>query len=109
MEGPLVSIGYYGQYRNLHEALPALSTKLLDMGWYQESRNGSTRELENELIVLERPTERFQFWTERRDNPFAKIAETLWILAGRSDVEWLSFYLPRAVDFADAQREIAAN
>ena len=31
----------------------------------------------------------------------AQIAETMWVLAGRNDVDWLSRYLPRAAEFAD--------
>jgi thymidylate synthase len=37
----------------------------------------------------------------RRVSLPAQIAETMWILAGRNDVGWLSHYLPRAAEFSD--------
>lgn len=37
----------------------------------------------------------------RRANLAAQIAETMWVLAGRNDIEFLSHYLPRAADFSD--------
>ncbi len=38
---------------------------------------------------------------ERRNNIFATIAETMWVLAGRNDLSFLGHYLPRAKDFSD--------
>lgn len=88
-------------FRNLHTALPKVLGNLLEHGTEQPSRDGATLELMHTAIGLARPWERFQFHPTRADNPFAKVAETLWVLAGRSDVEWLARYLPRAANFSD--------
>lgn len=60
-----------------------------------------TKELIHQVTVLERPLERFLFVPERRNDVFAQIAEALWVVAGRDDVEWLSRYLTRASEFSD--------
>lgn len=91
----------FSLYRNLHSALPAQCSLLLRNGLEDESRNGSALEVLHHTIALTHPWERFQFHSARADNPFAKVAETLWVLAGRNDVAWLAQYLPRASQFSD--------
>lgn len=89
-------------YRNVTEALPALATHLISTGEEVGSRLGE-RVIEqlHQHIVLTHPTEREVLTTGRRAKLPAQIAETMWVLAGRNDVEWLSNYLPRAADFSD--------
>jgi hypothetical protein len=53
-----------------------------------------TKEVLNRLTILERPVERFVFLPQRLNNVFAQIAETMWVLSGRNDIEWL-------IDYAD--------
>lgn len=65
------------------------------------SRAGLTKELCGVNIEITNPLERCFILPHRNDNIFAKIAETIWVLAGRNDIGWLSFYLPRAKDFSD--------
>ncbi|APX86880.1 hypothetical protein BV511_20565 [Methylorubrum extorquens] len=60
-----------------------------------------TREILHRVTIVERPLERFVFVPERRNDAFAQMAEALWVMAGRNDVEWLSRYLPRAADFSN--------
>jgi len=64
-------------------------------------RGQNTIELDDVLFIISNPLERCIFLKGRNDNIFAKVAETLWVLAGRNDIKWLSHYLPRAVDFSD--------
>lgn len=64
-------------------------------------RGQETKELLNVSLTIHKPWQRCLVIPQRHDNIFAKIAETLWVLAGRNDIEWLSYYLPRAVDWAD--------
>ena len=42
-----------------------------------------------------------QFHVLLLNNIVATVAETVWVLAGRNDLEFLSAYLPRASDFSD--------
>lgn len=90
----------YGTYQNISTALPALMRNVLT-GHVIESRAGRTREVMHSTILLVRPCEREIVHPDRRALYPAQIAETMWILAGRNDVEWLSHYLPRAAEFSD--------
>jgi thymidylate synthase len=83
------------------EALPFICSRLLDIGDEVGSRNGRVKELLNTQIVLTDPQHREVLSLNRKANVFAQIAETMWVLAGRNDIEWLSAYLPRAKDYSD--------
>ena len=74
---------------------------LLIYGDTVESRNGSTIELATQTITIEQPTQRFLHTPRRNNNPFAAIAETMWVLAGRNDLAFLTPYLKRAPDYSD--------
>lgn len=89
------------EHRNLHEALPSELRDLFLYGRVQPSRDGSTVERTAHVITLTDPLERVQLQPHRNANIFAQIAETVWVLAGRKDIGWLSYYLPRAQQFSD--------
>lgn len=89
------------EYRTASEALPAILGDLLQHGAELGSRNGRVKEFLNTQIVLTEPTRREVLSLNRKANVFAQIAETMWVLAGRNDIEWLSAYLPRAKDYSD--------
>ena len=57
--------------------------------------------MRNKITILQRPLERCLFLPHRGNEIVATIAETLWVLAGRDDIGWLSVFLPRASDFSD--------
>lgn len=88
-------------FSTANEALPFLCSRILDIGDEVGSRNGRVKELLNTQIVLKDPQRREILSPNRKANVFAQIAETMWVLAGRNDIEWLSAYLPRAADFSD--------
>jgi thymidylate synthase len=83
------------------EVLPQILSDLLELGDEVGSRNGRVKELLNVQIVLTDPQQREILSLNRKANVFAQIAETMWVLAGRNDIEWLSAYLPRAKDYSD--------
>lgn len=83
------------------EALPHLLNNLLVSGSVIPSRNGETRELTMQHITVDQTTDPYIATPGRNVSLPAQIAETMWILAGRSDVEWLSNYLPQAPKFSD--------
>jgi len=64
-------------------------------------REQKTREMLFAHISIVNPETVCYFLPFRKDNIFAKIAETLWVLDGRNDIGWLSYYLPRAADYSD--------
>jgi thymidylate synthase len=64
-------------------------------------RGKETKELRNQLIRIARPLERCIFLPGRCNDIFGQIAEAFWVLGGRSDLPWLTRYLPRAPGFSD--------
>lgn len=83
------------------DALPDVLQYLMNQGHEVGSRNGRVFEALNAQIVLTDPRRREILNPHRGANVFAQIAETMWILAGRNDIGWLSAYLPRAGEFSD--------
>lgn len=91
----------YGRHHNTSEALIYSLRKLLKEGSTIAPRGNETKELINTFIEIKHPEQRCYILPHRKNNIFAQIAETLWMLAGRNDIEWLSYYLPRAPEFSD--------
>lgn len=89
------------RYRNISQATYGSLQDLLSGGEQVETRGSCVTELRNRVTVLERPEERCLFVPRRGNDIVASITETLWVLAGRDDIEWLGRYLPRAADFSD--------
>lgn len=88
------------QFGSASQALPRLAGMVMN-GDERMSRVGATRELNNVMITLLDPAP-FEITTPGRKVSLpAQIAETMWLLAGRNDVEWLANYLPRAAEFSD--------
>ena len=88
-------------YRNSTHAFVGLLSKLQSNGREIDVRGSKTIELQSELIELTNPRERCIILPGRRNNIFASIAETMWVLSGRNDMEFLSSYLRRAKEFSD--------
>lgn len=88
-------------YRNLTDALIGSLRLLLTEGSTVPSRNGETKELYCHQVRISNPTERVLVTPHRGANIFAQLAEAMWVMGGRNDVEFLSRYLPRAKDFSD--------
>lgn len=87
-------------YRDVNVALLDLMQHVLD-GPENGSRNGTVKEITHTGITLLDPTQRETLIGERNVNIAAQIAEAMWVLAGRNDIEFLEHYLPRARDFSD--------
>jgi hypothetical protein len=89
------------KYRNATYALVDSLVDLRTSGDYLTVRNLRIAELRNRLTVLEKPLERCIITPYRRNDVFAAIAETMWVLGGRNDLAYLEHYLPRAGNFSD--------
>lgn len=83
------------------EALPILLNAIQENGVEVGSRAGRTQELTHVGITLVDPMDREILCDYRKPNLAAQIAETMWVLAGRDDIDWLANYLPRVRDFSD--------
>lgn len=88
-------------HRNISFATAAGLHDLLSYGAIIDVRESRVRELRNRVTILSRPRERCLFLPHRGNNIVASLAETIWMLAGRDDIDWLSAYLSRAKDFSD--------
>lgn len=88
-------------YANVNDALPDLAGYVLG-GDEVGSRDGSrVMERLHETVTLTEPRSRYMLLAARKASLPAQIAETMWVLSGRDDVDWLSTYLPRAPQFSD--------
>lgn len=89
-------------FGDINEALPALLSSMEDFHAEVGTRQGSrVQELTHVGVTLTAPRDRYIMIPGRKANLAAQIAETMWVLSGRNDIEWLSHYLPRAADFSD--------
>lgn len=87
--------------RNISFATAAALWDIVSGGEEVVVRGAEVREVRNRVTVLTAPRERCLFVPHRGNSIIATLAETLWVLAGRNDIEWLSTYLPRASDYSD--------
>lgn len=87
---------------DVNSVLPRILDKIMDKGDEVGSRGGSrVKEITHVGITLTEPWRREILLPSRKANLAAQIAETMWVMSGRTDIEWLSHYLPRAKDFSD--------
>jgi len=89
------------RYRNIEDAFVHELRAVMDQGEDVDVRGSRTRELRARVIELDAVRERCVVLTCRNNNIFASIAESMWVLAGRDDLGYLSAYLPRASKFSD--------
>ena len=88
-------------FRNASFATVAGLADALSHGVTMRVRDREVRELRNRFVVLGKPLERCVILPHRNNDVFATIAETIWMLAGRDDIVWLTHYLHRAGEFSD--------
>ena len=88
-------------YRNARVAFLGELRGLLTAGSLIEVRGKLTRERIARSITLTSPEERTITVPGRGNSLVAAIAETVWVLAGRSDIAYLTPYLKRAPEFSD--------
>lgn len=93
---------YVIQANNVNEAL-AKGLGLIDReGVAVESRNGMTLEVPAPVAtVYTNPQQRVLVSSARDANPFFHLMEALWIIAGRSDVKFLTEFNKRMAEFSD--------
>lgn len=88
--------------RNVNGALCDAMYRLRTNGFEEDSRNGPVVKLDAPLCVTyTRPQERVLFDFMRDANPFFHFFESLWMLAGHNDVEFLEQFVPRMRDYSD--------
>lgn len=88
--------------RNVHDALPRAISLLLANGVVRESRDGQVIQAPWPVTtVYSKPEERVMFHPERDCNPFFHLYESIWMLAGRNDVQPLLRYAKQMGAYSD--------
>ena len=88
--------------RNVHSALPEGIRLLKEVGIERPSRNGPVIVSPSPVMtVYSNPWEKVLFWSDRDANPFFHLMESIWMLAGQRDVEWLTQFNSRMKTFSD--------
>lgn len=93
--------------RNVHQALAEGIRTLSHSHDVVQTRNGPALVSPTPVTtVYERPCERVLFWAERDANPFFHFFESLWMLAGRQDVDFVAQFVERMREFSDDGRSL---
>lgn len=88
--------------RNVNDALFKGLDLIRKEGILVQSRNGPTLEIPCPVAtVYQRPNEKVLISAVRDANPFFHLMESMWILAGRSDVKFLTEFNSRMSDYSD--------
>ena len=88
--------------RNVNDALQQGLQHLSNYGIKRDSRNGPVLlSPEPVTTVYSKPLERVLFWPERDANPFFHLYESLWMLAGRNDVEPVARFAKQMLQYSD--------
>lgn len=90
--------------KNITYAFIDVLSNIMKNGSYVTTRGNEQIEILSRLIQIENPSQRVIVVPNRKNNIFALIAETIWVLGGRNDLQYLSHYLPRAIEFSDDQK-----
>lgn len=88
--------------RNVNDALNRTLWTLKAAGVDENSRNGAVKVFpEPVAIKYNRPLERILWWPERDANPFFHLMESIWMLAGKNDVDFVRLFNGKMGDYSD--------
>lgn len=94
---------------NVGVALPTVLRALSQQTQQRDSRNGPVFAFPGPVTtVYSHPTQRVLFWPQREANPFFHLMESLWMLAGRRDVEYLTRFVKGMGAYSDDGRHFHA-
>jgi len=87
---------------NVSDALWLVKQALETSGVEVDTRNGKALEFREPCaITYNNPCERVLFYPQRDANPVFHFMESLWMLAGREDLEWIQRYNKRMGTYSD--------
>lgn len=88
--------------RNVQSALYFGLELFRRVGELKDSRNGQVIVVPGPVTThYTRPRERVLFWPQRDANPFFHFFESLWMLAGRDDVAFVSQFAKQMAEYSD--------
>ena len=95
----------YISAKTLDDLLREVFERLLKSKNHIEPSRAPAKELSGVLLEITNPRARISR-TEKKGVPFGCLGELLWYLAGRKDLRFISYYLPRYKEFSDDGRTI---
>ena len=88
--------------RNVSEALFRAQEAIRIEGRDVQTRNGKAYEFKGPVVTTyTHPRERVLFYKERDANPFFHFMESMWMLAGHNDVDWILQFNGRMNNYSD--------
>jgi len=88
--------------RNINQLVFKSLQELKTNGFRTSSRNGDITALYDVSLKFTNPRSRHLNLDGRTNNIFATLAEIIWVMAGRQDINpYLSFFIPRAPQYSD--------
>ena len=81
---------------------------IIDRGYEISPRGLPTKEIRPVMVIINKPRERFLTCPGRLIHPFFQVMESIWILGGRGDVNFIEYYLSNMKTYADGEREFNA-
>lgn len=92
---------------NVDQALSTGLTAIVAEGATCGSRNGPVIRFKTPVTsVYHRPLDRVSFNLVRDANPFLHLMESLWMLAGRNDVEFAAYYAKQMLQYTDDEKTL---
>jgi thymidylate synthase len=92
---------------NVDQALSTGLTAIVAEGATCGSRNGPVLRFKTPVTsVYHRPLDRVSFNVVRDANPFLHLMESLWMLAGRNDVEFAAYYAKQMLQYTDDEKTL---
>ena len=88
-------------YHSAHGVLVNELRHLLAVGNTVTVRGSTTKEILMTSFTVDNPMHRVIVLKHRNTNIFAQIAETLWMIAGRDDMDFLERYIPSCRKWSD--------
>ena len=93
---------FAAEYNGINDFLVGASQLLLEHGVKRETRGNYCYELPEPFVFkISDPTARWVTIPERKWNISLPYAESLWLASGRNDMEFISHYLKRMMNFSD--------
>lgn len=89
------------KFMDFQDAFIGTAHKVMGEGREIRIKGKTTKELTGYAFSVDRADERMLTIPERNTNPFAQIAETLWMIRGRDDLDWLELYIPQCKKWSD--------
>ena len=87
--------------RNINQIVYNSLKEITTNGYRTQSRNGDVLAIYDNELILENPKSRHLMLKGRTNNFFATLAECFWVMSGKDDIDYLSFFIPRAPLYSD--------